>query len=549
MITTPADAAAAVPRAPAAPANGGLIALGRRLFRDARIRTITFAYLFAAYSYIQPVGYRHTYPAASERVAFAASFANNTGLRLLYGRPHDLLSVGGYCAWRVGGVLAIASAFFGLLAAVRALRAEEDAGRMEIVLAGEISRRSANRAALAALAAGIALLWLAEFAGFFVGGLPTAGAAYLALATASVAPVFVGVGALASQLASTRRGALGLGGAILAVTFLTRVLADTVAGAGWLRWSTPLGWAEELRPFAGPQPLALLLPVVSTVLLLTVAARLGAGRDVGTGVWPAHDSVDPRLWLLSSPTALALRGQTGTLIAWVGAVAAFMFILGGVSHAISPADVPENVQKQIAKLGAGSIVTPTGYLAFVFIFVIVAISAFACAQVAAARQEEVDQRLEVVLAQPVSRSGWLLGRLLLAATGSAVLSLTAGLFTWAGARAAGVRTSLPTMLEAGANAMPTALLFLGIAALAYAILPRASNGIAYGLLTMTFVWQLAGSLLGPPRWVLDLTPFAHVALVPAQPLRPAAAAIMTALGLLAAGTAVAAFRQRDLMVG
>jgi ABC-2 type transport system permease protein len=105
-------------------------ALARQLFRDARIRTIAFAYLFAAYSFIQPVGYRHAYPTPSDRLGFARSFAENRGLRLLYGEPHDVLTTSGYAAWRVGGVLAIAAAAFGLLAAVRALRTEEDAGRM-----------------------------------------------------------------------------------------------------------------------------------------------------------------------------------------------------------------------------------------------------------------------------------------------------------------------------------------------------------------------------------------------------------------------------------
>jgi hypothetical protein len=35
------------------------------------------------------------------------------------------------------------------------------------------------------------------------------------------------------------------------------------------------------------------------------------------------------------------------------------------------------------------------------------------------------------------------------------------------------------MLEAGANCLPVALLFLGVATLAYAVAPRASAGIAY----------------------------------------------------------------------
>src|SRR5208283_4886085 len=209
-------------------------------------------------------------------LGFAHSFAGNDALRLFYGYPYSPLSVSGYSAWRVGGTLAIVAAIFGLLAAVRALRTEEDTGRMELVLAGPVGRRTVFLTAMAAIAAGILILWLAEFAGFIAGGLPAGGSAYLALATVSVVPVYVGVGALASQLAPTRRIALELGSAVVGLSLLLRVVADTSSGAAWLRWATPLGWAEQLRPFSGPQPLFLLLPLAASVLLLTVAARIAA---------------------------------------------------------------------------------------------------------------------------------------------------------------------------------------------------------------------------------------------------------------------------------
>ena len=65
-------------------------ALARRAFRDARTRTIAFGYLFAAYAYIQPVGYRHAYPTLSDRLAFAHSFASNDALRLFYINEKEL---------------------------------------------------------------------------------------------------------------------------------------------------------------------------------------------------------------------------------------------------------------------------------------------------------------------------------------------------------------------------------------------------------------------------------------------------------------------------
>jgi ABC-2 type transport system permease protein len=528
-------------------ARATVLALARRAFADARVRTVAFVYLFALYAYIQPAGYRHTYPTIAERLSFARSFGPNKALRLFYGEPHDLLSISGYTAWRVGGTLAIFAAVFGLLASVRALRTEEDTGRMELVLAGIVSRRTSYLTAIAAIAAGVVLQWAGELIGFLIGGLPVGGAAYLALASVSVAAVFVGVGALSSQIAPTRRLALELGGAVLALMFLLRVIADTAAGAGWLRWLTPLGWAEQLRPFAGAQPLVLALPAAATVLLLGLSARIALRRDIGTGTLQSRDSAAPRLGLLSSPTAQALRSGRTSLLVWASGVGVFALILGVVSKSVSSAGIPPNVRRELAKLSSGSIATPTGYLAFVFIFFILTVSLFASAQIGAARHEEADGRLETLLALPVGRTRWLAGRLALAAAGVCVISLTVGVLTWTGAAAVGVHIALPRMLEAGANCLPVALLFLAIAALAYAIVPRASAGIAYGLITLAFLWQLVGALLGVPRWLVDLTPFAHVGLVPTQPFRIGAAAVMLAGAAGCALTALWAFRRRDLI--
>lgn len=226
----------------------------------------------------------------------------------------------------------------------------------------------------------------------------------------------------------------------------------------------------------------------------------------------------------------------------------FAYILGAASKAISPADVSRSINQEIAKLGTGSITTPSGYLSFVFIFLILAMSVFVCAQVGAARGEEAQERLETVLALPQSRRRWLGGRLLLAIATAAVLSLFAGLLTWAGVSFAGAHVSLPKLLEAGANSLPTAVLFLGIAAVGFATIPRAGVPLAYGLVTISFLWQLVGSLTGAPKWLLDVTPFAHVGFVPAEPFRVVAAIVMAAIGVVLAVVAVGVFERRDLVV-
>ncbi len=521
-------------------------AIARRSFLDTRGRTASFAALFVFVAAANVVGYRRSYPTLAERIAFARSFGSNRAVELFYGSPHDLLTVGGYAAWRVGGIGSLIAGIFGLFAAVRALRAEEDSGRQELVLAGTISRRTAYLAALTAVGAGTAVLWLALFVGLAAAGLSIGGSAFLALATISPAVVFASVGALASQLAPTRRIALELATAALVLAYMLRVIGDTSTSAGWARWATPLGWSEETRAFAGTRPAVLVLPALCCALLLTAAGLISARRDVGTGLLPARDSAAPRLRLLSSPTALAARGEVGSVAAWAAGTGLFAAVVGVLSTSFTNANVPANLREQLEKLGVSTITTPRGVLGFYFLLFVLTISLFACSQIAAVRRDEADQRLETLFAFPVGRVRFLAERLLLAAAGAALLALVAAVCAWAGAAAQGAHVSLARLLEAGANCLPAALLFLALGAAAFALVPRATSGIAYGIVTVSFVWQLLGALLGAPRWLLDLSPFQHVALVPAQPFREGAATGLLAIAAVAAIASLVLFRRRDL---
>lgn len=522
-------------------------AIARRTLADSRVRNISYAVGFALLTYANTVGYRSTYPTLKERLDFARAFGDNASVRLFYGRPHDLLTVGGYTAWRMGGFLAIFAGMWGALAAVRALRAEEDAGRQELVLAGVLSRVHAYLGALAGVLAGALGLWLALLVGLAGASLPVGESAYLALAIVAPAAVFAGVGALASQLAPTRRLALEISSAVLGLALVLRVVADTAGGLEWLDWTTPLGWSEELRAFTGARPAVLLAPLAACALLLAAAGAIAARRDVGSGLLRSRDSAPPRLTLLSSPAALALREERGSLAAWVLGTGFFALIVGLVSTTVASVGVSTNLKRELQKLGAVQITKPSGYIGLCFLFFVLTLGLFCCAQVAAARHEEAEERLETLFALSVQRRRWLAGRLGLALAGAVALALTAGLLAWLGAAAEHAGVSLAAMLEAGANCLPVALLFLGIAALGFALFPRAGSALGYGLLVLAFVWDLFGEVLGAPRWLLEASPFQHVGLVPAQPFQPGAAVAMLAVGGVCALAALWAFARRDVI--
>jgi ABC-2 type transport system permease protein len=90
-------------------------------------------------------------------------------------------------------------------------------------------------------------------------------------------------------------------------------------------------------------------------------------------------------------------------------------------------------------------------------------------------------------------------------------------------------------------------MFLGLGLLAFGLVPRASSALAYGLLAAAFVWELFGSLLGASHWLVQLTPFQHVGLVPGQAIRLGDGALMLAVALASSLLAWRTFARRDLV--
>src|SRR5262249_26066158 len=153
------------------------------------------------------------------------------------------------------------------------------------------------------------------------------------------------------------------------------------------------------------------------------------------GMLRSSDSAPPRLWGLSSPAAMAFRSQLGLVAAWTTGIAAFALVVGFLSTSFSVKTLSKSLQETLAKLGGASILTPAGALGFYFLFFVLVISLFACAQIGAARHEEADQQLETILALPVGRVRWLGGRLVLGAAVCLGLAVVAGVFAWIGATA------------------------------------------------------------------------------------------------------------------
>ena len=225
-------------------------------------------------------------------------------------------------------------------------------------------------------------------------------------------------------------------------------------------------------------------------------------------------------------------------------VGLFAAIVGVISTTFERARLSRSIREELARFGAKSL-TPSGILGFYFLFFVLAISLFACAQVGGGASRGGGGGSRRCSRCPSGGGAGSPGGSRSRSPARSRSRSAPG--CWHGpARARRARdVSLPDMLGAGANCLPTALLFLALSALAFARRPRATSGIAYGLVSVAFVWQLFGAALGAPSWLLGASPFHHVGLVPAQSFKALAAIVMLALAAAALAAAFALFARRD----
>ena len=530
--------------------RGAAIVVFRLTARRAVRSGVLWGYVFGLYVATQALAYASSYRTVAQRAGLAKEFGSNAGVSALVGPAHDIQTVAGFTVWKCLAVLAVVGAVWGLLTATRLLRGEEDAGRWELLLAGQTTRRVAAAQALVGLACGVAVLWTVSAVITVVVGrsskvdISAPGALFLAVAVVAAAAMFLAVGALASQLAATRRQASAYAAAVLGVSYALRMVADSGTGLGWLRWTSPLGWVEELQPLTAPHPLAL-LPIVGLIAVLGfLAVRLAGERDLGSSMLDDHASSAPHTRLLSGPSGLDLRLARPTLAGWGVGIAAYGLVLGLVAKSAGSAiSSSSSLTRAFSRLGA---IGAEAYLGVAFLLMAVLVAFVASGQISSARAEEAEGRLDHLLVRPVSRWSWLVGRLGVVTVVLLLGGLVAGVFTWLGAASQQSGVSFGTVLQAGLNVVPPAVCILGLGALVFGIWPRASTVATYGVLVWSFLVELVGGIVGLNHWVLDTSVFHQMAAAPAVSPDWTSGGVLLAVGVVAGLAGVIAFNFRDL---
>lgn len=492
------------------------------------------------------LAYTVVFPDAEDRASLARTLGANPALSLIFGPARDLSTADGFNAWRAGQLGALFAALMAILIVVRNSRADEDSGQAELIASGVVARRS--RLAVAVLMATIGSLALGVVCFLLTiacGGGVVATLILSATFTAS-GLMFAGVAGIAAQLGSDARVASSIAVATVGVCYVLRGYIDSSNVSDWVSWLTPFGWLEQARPGTGNNPWPL-LPALALALLLVVAAFvLQDRRDFGQGLiaprpGPAQAGIAGSVW------GLAFKLNRGGLVSWLIAFAGLGLLFGNLATSIGDIIANNPAMAHVLASGAANSTSLTFAFLVTILQIIAIIAAVMGVQVILRiHTEEIDYRVEPLLAASLRRHTYLASNALIALLGTAIAVLVAGICLGGIASATDNSISLGKVIEQSLVTIPAVWVLVAIAIAAIGAAP-ALRVIAWLGVVATFAITILGPTFNLSDWVLDISPLRHV------PHVSAASPDWTGLGwlgvflvLFLAGGFVG-FRRRDII--
>ena len=525
----------------------GLGTLLRLALRRDRIRLPIWIVTIVGLVALVAVTLGDLYPTAVARRQLSTTVGANPALRALLGPVYGRARLGGLVSWRMSFASLVLVPLMAIFAVVRHTRAEEEAGRLELLGSTVMGRRAPLLAALLVswgaallLGAGVILTMLAV-------GSRLEGSLAMGAAFALSGMVFASVAAVCAQLTANARTASGAAILVLGVAFLVRSVGDAVDPRSWVTMASPLGWIVRMRVFGHVRWWLAGLALGVAVALAVVADLLTTRRDLEAGLLPPRPGAAEAAAWLRGPLGLAWRLHRVAVLWWIVGLFALGLMYGGVAESVGQLvrDTPQ-LQQAFQAIGGqqalidaffATTMTIAGYLT----------AGFMVHTVLRLRAEETSLRADDVLATAVRRTPWALSHVGVAVGGGVLMlaAMGAGAGLAHGLRAGDVGHQLGRLVPAALGQLPAVLVVAAFGLALVGLAPR-FVGLVWGALVAFLVLGELGPFLRLDQWLLDTSPFLHLARLPGGEvtLLPLAALTAVAVGLGAAG--LVGLRRRDI---
>jgi ABC-2 type transport system permease protein len=473
---------------------------------------------------------------------YAQAVTAGDALVVINGRVEGIDSLGGIIADEFGFFAAFLLPLLGISLVAQATRVEEEAGRLELILAGRVARHVPILAALIVASAAILVTATAFALGLTAFGVPATRSVLYAASLGALAFVFAGLAAVLAQVTLHSRGVYTWGLLILGAGYALRGVGDVTNT--WITWLSPLGWAEKAAAFGEMRWWTLLIPLIVGGLLATLAILVAGRRDLGSAIVPAGQGPARASTWLRSPLGLATAIHRPALFGWLAGSVILAGVMGALAQQFIDAVLGNPAMAEAFGVSSGQ---PADVMvALTQLYIAIIATGYVVQAVSSLRGEETAGRLEVRLSGTLSRIRWLVAHALVIVLGLLVIIVVSSVVLAAGtAWSTGTAADIGRVLAAGAAYLPAELLVGSLALALFGLWPRALP-VAWAALALVAFIAFLGPGLRLPRWALDLSPTTHVGNPPVGTVEGLPLVILGAIAGVLGCAAASGFRRRGV---
>lgn len=539
--------AATVPVAPAVlPTTAASRALNGLTIRQVRRGALIVAVVCAGMSAFVSAQYDSMFQGTMGQSALSA-LAQNPAIRTLFGPPVALDNAGGFTVWRTGTLVLVLAGVWILLAATRITRGEEEAGHWHLLLAGPLRIVDLVLRSLAVLVAVAVLVSVSVGVALLATGTDATGAAVYAAGVLGVVLTFATAGLLAAQVMPSRASAVGVTVALVGAGLLLRMLSDGIPGLAWAAWASPFGLVVRAAPYADNRVAPLVVLASFPLALALVAVAAARHRDLDCGLVAVSTSRAPRLRLLSSVEGFAVRRAVRPALGWATGIAAYFLLIGAVIASILEFFEQNRRFAELASAaGFAGLDSANGFAAALFSLLAIPTGLYAATRLATMATDEKARRWTALFAGPSSRNRLACSEITVTAAGVVALHAVAAVAIWCGAAITDGSLGLAAALAGALNSVPIAWLALGAAAFALGWLPGWVGAVGALPVAGGFLLNVLTQGTHAPHWLVNLSPFAHLAAVPNTPPDWVSLAAMTVVAAAMTLAGLGGYSRRDL---
>jgi ABC-2 type transport system permease protein len=481
-----------------------------KTIRDSRLAFIVVAGILGGLGLFMGAAIRSVFPTPESRLAVDSLIGSMPPEMVnLFGKPVGLGTLGGYLTWKYGAVFTMGTAFWSILALSSTLAGEAARGSLDFVGATAFARRRIalekvfahlTMLALAMIIVAVAVVTSSNVFGDAAQGdqIPPIGAIGFVLWIGFLALFFGGLAfALAPVLG--RAGAAGVAG----VTMMVLWVASGMNLLGPIADLSPYRWTIDHIPLVGQYAWSgLALVGLVGVAFLIIGTELFARRDVGITAGLGLPTLPADVLGVRGPISRAFGDQLPRALSWGLGLGVFGVLLASLAGPFA-AQISKDpnlfqiIRQIFPNFDIGS---AGGFLQlYAELFFIVAGLA-AATFVSKWASDETGGRLEMVLATPLARAGWVVAGAIGAVAAIVVMTIIYAIGIGLGASAGGVSPGTAMLGTASLGLYAAAIVGIGIA---IGGLWRTSVAAELAALAViaTYLLDLLAPPLNWPDWV------------------------------------------------